>query len=558
MGEGGGGGCTPNITIDTCTFIGPKVEEDIQETTPPINSHSPITEIPPGSIQSPFTDLASELSIELDGGEESEDDSIETEQAAKTKRLIRKQTMLEAIGPKILKGRFKESDILLTETLAQLRKIHGSKAAADVLALYLAEKEPEEVFLRMVSEYKAGFIEERFNRKLKLSFAQEFGVGDAVNFIDNCSGVNFSGLEEIFQRFRPMLPPNTLPSKKAISQLKKTWAAELTIPLDLQPININGKCVGYDVDPLKFISYLLENVYSELQKEVCVPKESGKVYTRNSRYVTIVDEDPQLSIGDWLTVGGRMLRVDWIRRPMDPQSPNVYLMGPLPGSTITTFDEQYNGTCGTYQRAIVIVRTLDGRVVIGRSQVAETLRFINQGLKCTTNHVDDVWVSMVVSGPENLTTVSEARKRQRAGLKSLIDAGQINLEGCVHPFPIKLWGPADLKNHMLMHQQGGNPGTTKKSCPHCNKDSNCRGEIHWCGTIRYTRTAGAISELGPRDSPLCVVHGDARIVEKDVDTWAELAEKAGDQYLEQLAVLIRKTFGETSNFKFYRSQYLKK
>ena len=72
----------------------------------------------------------------------------------------------------------------------------------------------------------------------------------------------------------------------------------------------------------------------------------------------------------------------------------------------------------TYQRAIVIARSDDGRKVIGASHAVETIHIISKGLHNKADSVDDVRLTMVLAGAEDLRTVAEGRVRQYTCLKS--------------------------------------------------------------------------------------------------------------------------------------------
>jgi hypothetical protein len=177
---------------------------------------------------------------------------------------------------------------------------------------------------------------------------------------------------------------------------------------------------------------------------------------------------------------------------------------------------------------------------------------------------------MVLAGAENITNIARGRVRQYECFKALREAGQISVEGFSHPFPIKIWGPADLKNLALMHQRG--TGTAQEWSCHTHRQKcerkdflatvNDDGVLN-SNCVSYRVGSGptphVISELDVQSSPLCTMHGDARIVEKDVWIWMQEAEmldsRKSTERLNKLEAIIRESFGESSEWKIYRDKY---
>src|SRR5271163_1534804 len=366
--------------LDTCKFVGIELPESREEH--PMSLDDIGIEVDVDDLMSEISaknadDLMSETSVEIDGEVENTKN-----------RGVRKQTVLDSVGHTTLKARFAKSNALLCTTFAQLREIHGNNALADILVHYLAKRESEATFLRMVHMYKSGFVAEVFRCNLIRSFKHQLGVTDVVHLIDLQSGINFTGMVGLLKSVKGCLPKGTLPSKKEIELVRREWATEGAQQFDLQEVlDENSKNVGWDIDPMKLLTCLMVHVYSDLLVNICKPIESGPVNILvGGQNVEFEGTDPKLNVGDWITVDGTTLRVAWVLRPQlhehaEQRDRNLYAVrASLPGSTKNQFEQTGHRETAVFQRAIALVRTDDGRKVIGTAQVVETIRIINKGL----------------------------------------------------------------------------------------------------------------------------------------------------------------------------------
>lgn len=507
---------------------------------------------------------------------------------------MQKQSYLDNMTSTRLERRRSKSNKLLHDVVAAIQSINGKQAAPIVIAKYFASHQSGFFFHSVLNAYKNGLLIKENRTKLSLQLRGTLGVAQTVDILDTVSGINFTGLMKILQKLSPSLPEDALPGKKAIKDLRDVWSKQMVEKLEVSPIPDE---YGWDLNPIKLLHFLVEEVYTELQYicevgKLCgiitvtgrrierrpkLPLPEGSIIPLNWNIeVTFEGTDPQLCVGDTLTIDGRTEAIYWVAYPLEKGERRKYFLSYTDQIVQPTKEEDEETEKlqrfasdvprrvenATYQRAIQLARTADGRTVVGRKQVAEVWRVLNKELKIA-HSVDHVWVSMVLGCPENFANVSIGRKRQLAELTELLKSKKITVQftnkQCT--YPIHLWGPADMKNLMLMLQRGGNPGTTIEFCSHCARARNMKDEegvIYQdllCYRVGSGKTPESISELDVADCPYCAIHADARMVEKDVEVWVEEAQKKNPALaksrLKTLETIIKGAFGEHSNWAIY-------
>lgn len=419
----------------------------------------------------------------------------------------RKASFLTPLLPKTLKKRTAQSDTILKTTFENVTTLHGKDTLPFVLAAYMEAHLNDAFLLLLVQHYRGGWLYQHWQQKLATNIHQAIGPAVATELIDSANGVNFTGFRSVMEALRPVLPEGSLPSKHDIKWVRDMWGNEMARTLDLQPTGAGT--VGWDVDPFKFLRFLLTHIYPILLSDICAVKNAKIVMIEHRCRAHFLDTDPHLNIGDRIIIKSNIHTIRWIVRPQSIGAHRVYLFEPPVAPSVS----EYLIDC-QFQRAIYLVRSDDGRRVLNDGQVLESWRFINEQLTSHTQSVNDVWFSCLIDGAEDKENMQKGRIRQYNGLKKMREDGCIDIDGT--KYPLYILGPADLKNQKTMFQRGGNPCTTTDFCTHCGRTKILRSlcpttvddigkfkMIGPCYRVGSGSTPASISELGI--STICCV-----------------------------------------------------